>query len=347
MTTLLENYMTRPATLEDIPVVVALNNTCAMALIGKPHTDEDQYRNDWQQPTFNVETNTQMVLTPDGQLVGFAGLWDSVPHVKLYGWVDVHPAYHNRGIGTYLSAWLENRARQSVDKAPEGARVVLAQGKWEVDKVANAFLQAHNNYHETRYFLQMLIDLVAAPSVPVLPEGMVIRTFAVPAEAREQWLHAIIKADREAFRDHWGYVEHPYAEDFKEWKHWIDNDPLHDPSVWFLAMDGDEIVGLSLCQPKTPEDAAMAYVDTLCVRRAWRRKGIALALLQHTFGAFYRRGTRRVSLHVDASSLTGATRLYEKAGMHINRKSINYEWELRPGKDLSTQVLDERSEAAE
>ncbi|MEA3396213.1 MAG: GNAT family N-acetyltransferase, partial [Chloroflexota bacterium] len=106
-----------------------------------------------------------------------------------------------------------------------------------------------------------------------------------------------------------------------------------------LAVDGEEIAGISLCKPKMAEDPEMGYVSSLAVLRRWRRQGIALALLQHTFGEFFRRGTRKVSLDVDAGSLTGALRLYEKAGMHVMRQSTNYEKELRPGEELSTQSL--------
>ena len=48
-----------------------------------------------------------------------------------------------------------------------------------------------------------------------------------------------------------------------------------------------------------------------------------------------------MGLGVDAQSLTGATRLYEKAGMHVDRQYANYEKELRPGEDLGTQSLKE------
>jgi mycothiol synthase len=83
-------------------------------------------------------------------------------------------------------------------------------------------------------------------------------------------------------------------------------------------------------------------VGTLGVRRPWRRRGVALALLQHSFGEFYRRGLRKAGLGVDASSLTGATRLYRKAGMRSDPayQYDLYEKELRPGEDLLTQSLD-------
>jgi ribosomal protein S18 acetylase RimI-like enzyme len=106
----------------------------------------------------------------------------------------------------------------------------------------------------------------------------------------------------------------------------------------FLAMDGDEIAGISLCKS---ENELGGWVDSLGVRRLWRRKGIGLALLHHTFGEFYRRGISNVSLAVDAQSLTGATRLYERAGMHVVRQYNDYEKELRAGKELSTQSVEE------
>ncbi len=98
---------------------------------------------------------------------------------------------------------------------------------------------------------------------------------------------------------------------------------------------------MSLCHPKTAEDPEMGWVDSLGMRRPWRRRGLALVLLHHSFGEFYRRGKCKVGLEVDAQSLTGATRLYEKAGMHVDRQYANYEKELRPGGDLSTQSLKE------
>jgi len=49
-----------------------------------------------------------------------------------------------------------------------------------------------------------------------------------------------------------------------------------------------------------------------------------------------------VGLGVDAQSLTGATRLYEKAGMHPDphHQLSFFELELRPGIDLSTQTAE-------
>ena len=73
--------------------------------------------------------------------------------------------------------------------------------------------------------------------------------------------------------------------------------------------------------------------------RPWRKRGIGLALLRHSFNEFYRRGRRKVGLGVDAQSLTGALRLYEGAGMHIHQTFDQYEKELRAGIEISVQSL--------
>ena len=83
------------------------------------------------------------------------------------------------------------------------------------------------------------------------------------------------------------------------------------------------------------------WIDTLGVRRPWRRQGLAEALLYHSFAELRRRGRTRVELGVDASSLTGATRLYEKAGMRAIREFTSFEKELRAGVNLATQMIED------
>ncbi len=331
-----EHFTNRPATMDDVEAVVDLLNACSIEQIGKPRTEVNKIRSDWLAPTFNLETDTLVVVAPDGKLVGHAALWDSEPHVRIYAMAgDVHPEYKGQGIGTALCQWAEERGRQAILKAPAGTRVALLQERVSTHEAAQALL-SEQGYRSVRHSFRMVIEMNGPPPEPVVPDGITIRSFV-----RDQDLRALVLADREAFQDHWGYVEHPFEEEYQEWVHWIDNNPDHDPSLWFLAMDGEEITGMSLCCPKTAEDPGMGWVDSLGVRRPWRRRGLALALLHHSFGEFYRRGKRKVGLGVDAQSLTGATRLYEKAGMHVYRQYAVYERELRPGKELSTQSLKE------
>jgi mycothiol synthase len=331
-----QHFTSRPATLDDVETVVDLLNACSIEQIGKPRSEAHEIRNDWQSPTFNLETDTLVIVAPDGSIVGHAAVWDSAPHVRIYMMAgDVHPEYKGQGVGTALCRWAEERGRQAVLEAPAGTRVTVAQERVSTHKAAQALLR-EQGYKPVRHSFRMVIEMNGSPPEPVVPDGITIRTFV-----RDQDLGPLVLADRDAFQDHWGYVEHPLEEAYQEWAHWIDNNPDHDSSLWFLAMEGEEITSLSLCCPKTAEDPGMGWVDSLGVRRPWRRRGLALALLHHSFGEFYRRGKRKVGLEVDTQSLTGALCLYEKAGMHVDRQYVMYEKELRPGEDLSTQSLKE------
>jgi ribosomal protein S18 acetylase RimI-like enzyme len=134
-------------------------------------------------------------------------------------------------------------------------------------------------------------------------------------------------------------VEEPFEEGLAHFKHMMTGYEGFDPSLFFLAMDGDEIAGISLCPPSAIGDGTMGWVGTLGVRRPWRKRGLGLALLRHSFGEFYRRGMHKVGLGVDAENLTGALRLYENAGMHIESAFDLFEKELRPGREISVESL--------
>jgi GNAT superfamily N-acetyltransferase len=67
------------------------------------------------------------------------------------------------------------------------------------------------------------------------------------------------------------------------------------------------------------------YVGLLGVRRPWRGRGLAKALLHRTFAEFWRRGLTHVTLGVDAESPTGATQLYERVGMRVESENVVFE----------------------
>ena len=229
------NYLMRKVELSDLEEVVALVNSCSQKVIGSDECKVSEYRTDWQSPTMNLETDLRVVLTPERKIVGYTGVWDPKPHVQIYGFVHVHPEYRGSGLGTYMANWIESRARDSIAQAPEGTQVRLMQRAYGADRSSQETIEKQG-YSPVRHWFRMLIELDVPPPAPKLPEGLKIRTFD-----RERDLKALILADQEAFRDHWGYVEHPFEEDWEEWNHWIDTDPEYDPTLWFLVLDGEEI----------------------------------------------------------------------------------------------------------
>ncbi|MEP7188822.1 MAG: GNAT family N-acetyltransferase, partial [Roseiflexaceae bacterium] len=245
-------------------------------------------------------------------------------------WARVHPEFRGQGIGKALMDWAEDRARVALDRAPADARIVLEAGTTSIH-LPTIELLGERGFVAARHSLSMARDLDDQLSEPSWPAGITVRTMRSGEEL------AVYRAENEAFRDHWGHVEAPEEAGYSIWQHRTLADPAHDPSLWFLAIDDDEIAGFSLCDSFQIGDPDMGYVNTLGVRRPWRRKGLAEALLYHSFAELRRRGRTRVG--VDADSLTGATRLYEKVGMRAIKDFIKFEKELRAGVELATQTI--------
>ncbi len=329
-------YQLRPARLQDLPAAVTVFNACAKQVSGVEEFAVQEFESEWTEPGFDLERDTRVVIAPDGALVAYCEVWDvDDPHVRIPVWGRVHPQHAGKGIGTALLRWAEERACQSIPQAPEGAQVVAISLMLTIDRAAGELL-CSAGYQFKRHFLRMVIDINEVPPEPSLPQGIRVRQFV-----RGQDEHATILALRESFRDHWGFVEHPLEEELARWEHFMETDRRFDPTLWFLAMAGEEVAGISLCYDHAFDDHEMGWVGSLGVRRPWRGQGLGLALLQHSFQEFHRRGKARGGLSVDAESLTGATRLYLKAGMHSDpQRQFNlFEKELRPGFDMSTQVV--------
>ena len=314
----------RSPRLKDLEAVHRLIEACDIAEYGTPDLTLGDLRAMWEGPTFHLETDAWMVVDSGDRLVGYADVQHR-QHIHVYTFVRVLPELAGQGIEEHLLNRAEEWATMHIPFAQTDARVTLFT--WESDRnstAQQALVQA--GFQEVRRSWRMEIDMSEAPIAPEWPEHITVRTFVPGQDARR--VHAAIE---EAFKDHWGHLEG----DFDDWKHWAVEREHFNPSLWFLAFDGDDIAGASLCNLQ--EDAG--WVDTLAVRRPWRRKGLGIALLLHSFGEFYRRGQQTVVLTVDSQNLTGATRLYERAGMHVARTYISYEKELRAGIELSTQAI--------
>ncbi|MFN2236819.1 MAG: GNAT family N-acetyltransferase [Anaerolineales bacterium] len=334
MVELEKGFTARPATLEDIEELTDLVNEYWEVLTGIVKFSIDEMKNIFSTPGFDMESSLQVVLSPQEEIVACGlvlDLGNPPVHPNVYG--CVRQGYEGRGLGTTILNWAEKRAAQAVERCPDQARVSMYV-QTAPSHQATVHLLEKQGLTPVRYSWIMMKDLDGIPPKPNWPEGIRIQTFA-----DYNHLETIIKAVDEAFQDHWGHVDHSdEAERLTRFRHQIENDPDFDPSLWILAMDGDEIAGLSLCDPKMGTDRETGMVEPLGVRRPWRRKGLGLALLQYSFGEFLKRGYKRVALSVDTQNLSGATRLYEKAGMKVAREFVVYEKELRAGEEISKQA---------
>jgi len=248
-----------------------------------------------------IRPENMRVLVADGAVVGYVDIWIEPPAM------DVDAAAPGRWDEVYT--WAEERARV---QGLERVRTFFVEGH-ELER-----LVAARDYRAIRASYTMEIELDdAPPAAPAPGGGIEIRAYRPGVDEQ-----ATYEAQEESFEDHWDH----HSQSIETWREFSIKQANFDSSLWFLAWDGDEVAGFALTFPERSGDPGYGWVGVLGVRRPWRRCGLGEALLRHSFRALHGRGRRRVRLSVDAASPTGATRLYERAGMRVIRQSNV--WEL-------------------
>jgi mycothiol synthase len=324
-------FTIRPATLDDLEAGVELFNICSLDFMGEVEVRLEDLRRGWALERFDPEQSTRMVFSPHGKPVGHIEVWDlDCPPVDIWVWGRVHPGWEGRGIGTAMMNWARDRARLAIVDCPDQVRIVMRSGAFSTHTSGLKLLQ-DQGMKLIRHNYRMSIELGQPIPDPAWPEGIMLRPYDHARDSR-----AVYRAETEALRDHWGYVDQPFEYGYQSWERSVTSSPLdYDPTFWFIAVEGSEIAGLCICLPSSLGDPDMGWVELLAVRRPYRRQGLGRALLQHAFQEFRKRGKSRVGLGVDAGNLTGAVRLYERAGMKVQRRFDIFEQELRPGEDTT------------
>jgi mycothiol synthase len=319
------DYRMRAATLDDIPAVVAVGRACDLEDIGEVDLDEDWVCDEWMRPRFDPSTDAWVVAEPRGEVVAATYTWNEEPHALFdsAGWV--HPAHRGRGIGTTLVLTVEGRAARDLAQVPAGStpRVLQsfdadASGAHDPDASGARALFEGLGYSPEREYLHMGIDVPDGFDPGSAPAGITIRP-RVEADDR-----AIVAVMADAFDDPWDYEE--ARQEFLV-------SATYDPSLWFVALDGDEAVGALFGYITN----GRGQISALAVRDAWRRRGIAGALLRAAFTKFRDRGVANVRLNVDRDNGTGATHLYERAGMRLRRRWLVVAKTMTATPDRSSQ----------
>jgi mycothiol synthase len=285
------------------------------AVYGDTDWTEAELREEWD--AIDLERDAWLVEL-DGRLAGVMHLCERRGATFISDGY-VHPELRGRGVGSAMLELVETRALERMDEAPAGERVVLHNSHLVGDAAAPVLLAAQG-FSAVRTFFRMVVDLDQVDLRPAWPPGVDVRPLDVEAHGR--LLHA---ADEAAFAQEWGYTPKPYD----AWSKRIFEKAQFDSRLFVVAWDGDDIAGFSLNYAKRMGD--WGWVGVLGVVPAWRRQGLGLALLRESFGRFRDRGETVAALGVDSQNPTGATRLYERAGMRVLWRADVWEKELRPG----------------
>lgn len=305
--TLPKGFTFRATTLGDAQGIVDLINLWDEIELGKSELSVQFIFDEWK--LFDIEKAGRVVLDSEGRVVGSEELLHRTleePYL-LDGYV--HPDVQGLGIGSFL---LSDGLRRVAEKAKHDGKQsysvhvnIFGGNRW-----AQQLLLEHG-FQIVRYFYRMELHFVEPPQEPEVPEGIEIKPFM-----RGQHEHELYEALEEAFQDHWNH----FRQSFENWREQLYSDGYED-GLSLIAWDGEQIAGAALCYNRGDG----GWVRNLAVRRAWRRRGVGQALLQSAFTRFYRKGCPWVGLGVDAANPTGATRLYERAGMQIAARYETYE----------------------
>ena len=293
----------RPPRDEDFDAMLEVVNAAARAAYGEDEYSAIELRNWLSSPKLDLTRDVRLAEL-NGRIVGYCDV-DREGEDPVRWWSDlkVHPEADADAVLAALVEWVERRA--------DGG-VLRVWNPSAVERIGPGLERL--GFRPVRHSYRMAIELGGEPEPASWPDAISVRTFR---EGESRVLYSV-------FRETWQDTLEPEDETFEEWAHWTVEREGFDPSLWFLACEGDRVAGFSLCRPaETRSDTGV--VGMLGVRRPWRRRGLGEALLRHSFAEFHRRGFPRVALGVDADSPTGAPRLYERVGMHVVRRVDFYE----------------------
>jgi mycothiol synthase len=310
-------YDTRPPRDEDAGAVAEVITASRAAFGDDEVATAQDVLDDWQ--GLNLAQEAIVVTAPGGRIAGNADIYNRRNmRVSVYG--NVAPVEQGRGVGTFLVRWGEEWARERMNAAPAGAKVAVEHYIDSQNTPACALLEALG-YPRIRTVYVMATTLDAAPPKPVWPEGARGRAF-VPGQDE----HATWSAVETAFRD----LLERLPGSYERWLEFTQSE-RREPVLWRLAEDQRDgaIVGTVLGK----RFSGGGWVGGVGVRRDWRKKGLALAMLHDLFGVYYANGVREISLSVDADSPSSAPSLYTRAGMRVTKNIGIYRKTLREGTD--------------
>jgi GNAT superfamily N-acetyltransferase len=259
----------------------------------------------------------------NGEVIGYSRGWwnlEADTGSYLYGMTGfLVPEWRRKGIGQAVLQWVEDRMR-----------TVAAGHPADSPKFYNVFASQHqasliamlekSGYSATRYFHEMVRPSLEDIPDFHLPAGLEVRP-ALPEHYRLIW-----EAQIEAFHDHWGFPQ--LTED--DYQGWLNDTSSFQPHLWQVAWDLDtnqvagQVLTFILHAENEKFNRKRGYTESISVRRPWRKRGLARALIALSLRAQKDQGMLESALGVDSENLSGATRIYEDCGFQVVKRNTVY-----------------------
>lgn len=271
-------------------------------------------------PLFDPDRDCLVVEDAAG-MAAMVSVEPQIRHGKTVHWIEgwVRPDRRRQAIGRVLLRWAERHAADLVRTRaiePVDLPQFVGFGVLESNPAAIAFGRG-SGYAPVRYGFGMRRDLAEPIPDKALPDGIELRPVK-PEHHRQIW-----DADVEAFRDHFEPRDRDESDFITTF-----TAPNVETGLWRVAWDGDDVAGSVINQIDPDQNARLGieigWLEHVSVRRAWRGRGVANALIVASLHALRERGMAIASLGVDGENLTGALRLYEQLGFRRHETWITY-----------------------
>lgn len=292
------------------------------AVDGTHRTDSiSDIEREYEDPDVDVEKDTLVALAPNGDMAALAWVYIfplAETKLQAYFWGGVHPQHRRQGLGSAILGWMEARASEALLARTEDLPRVLRLhcNDFEHERIA---LFSRHGYAPARHFYEMRRDLSQPIAAPDLNGGLRLVGWTPELDP------LIFEAYNESFRDHWGFE--PMTK--PAWELFMVGRESFRPELSYAVVDGEEVAGFSInfLNPEENERKGIreAWVGDLGVRRRWRKRGIATALLNRSMLDFKDAGMDFASLGVDTENPSGALGIYERVGFAPIKRSMSFQ----------------------
>lgn len=303
----------------DFPHMAVLINTCKVADdVERSANVEDVART--YRHLENSDPQTDMLIAEvEGQVIAYGRIyWDDLlDGSRLYHpFGYLHPEWRHKGIGSAMWEAGEKRILQIAASHPPEVPKFMQVEPMDSEKDLVALLK-ERGFQPARYETYMVRDLNESfPDTP-MAKGLDVRP------VRPEHIRPIFDASNEAFRDHWGVRDMTDEEFLSE-----QESPLFHPELWKVGWDGNEIAGVVHNFVDENENLEYhrkrGYTEGICVRRPWRKRGLARSLIVQSMKMFKEMGMTETALSVDSQNISGAFRLYESVGYRKVKQQVIY-----------------------
>lgn len=305
----------------DFPAMVAVTRRMGERSYA---TSAEDLANDFRHTEGFTPRTDVLIAEVGGRMIGWTRVWrtQDPAGLTLYNhFVNLLPEWYGKGVRVAMLRHSELRLKEIANRHREDADRMLQSTAVDTDADWKSTLESEG-YRIFRYGLAMVRpNLDNIPDLP-FPEGIEVRP------VKPEYYRDIIDAWNEACRDMRGQI--PISdEDFKAFQ----ESQIFDPSLWQIAWYRDQVVGTTMSfinrQANEETGRKRGYVEAISVRRPWRGKGIASALIARSLKLLKSRGMTEAALGVDAENPSGAVQLYERMGFEVVKRGVIYRKPLK------------------